>query len=318
MIKHFLKTLLLLLLTACIGHKQSHVNAPVTTHDEDWYFEAGKRNFFAAYRTPDKDSNALYKDSAIFYFYKVADTTHPKQPLTKNKRMTFVWLSDIYWNDQYQLSYNLYKYVGKNYVQDATLANLLSSRLKEDWRSKEFINLHKTELDSLLGIFHNKHDHWDITKTLENVYANDQRVRQEWANTKTENQRKVLEDSMSFYDAINIKTVTQILNKYGWPGPNQIGNKANKAIFLVIQHSDPQILINFKSIVDSAYSQKNIIPSDYALYIDRYATYTSGKQIYGTQYQYDSITHKEVLYPIEDPGNVNSRRIQMGLSPLKQ
>src|SRR6185503_7936781 len=44
--------------------------------------------------------------------------------------------------------------------------------------------------------------------------------------------------AMGKKDSINRVKVKGILDQYGWLGINEIGEKANLAIFLVIQHSD--------------------------------------------------------------------------------
>jgi len=47
-----------------------------------------------------------------------------------------------------------------------------------------------------------------------------------------------LSKKMREVDSINLAKVKAILEKYGWLGPQDIGRKANLALFLVIQHAD--------------------------------------------------------------------------------
>ena len=49
---------------------------------------------------------------------------------------------------------------------------------------------------------------------------------------------------------------------------------------------------------------------------DRLLVEKTGKQLYGTQKFFNSQNQLE-LRPIEDPDNVNTRRQEVGLSPLK-
>lgn len=55
---------------------------------------------------------------------------------------------------------------------------------------------------------------------------------------------------------------------------------------------------------------------DYATMYDRLHVETTGKQLYGTQKYFNSQNQME-LYPIEDPENLDKRRLEVGLNPLK-
>ena len=41
------------------------------------------------------------------------------------------------------------------------------------------------------------------------------------------------------------------------------------------------------------------------------------KQLYGSQIEYDTLTDKYIVSPIEDEPNVNKRRASVGLGPLE-
>src|SRR5436190_2110329 len=51
----------------------------------------------------------------------------------------------------------------------------------------------------------------------------------------------IKEDSAQFWayiDSTNLAKVSSIIDKHGWLGKSQIGNRANYTLWLVIQHAD--------------------------------------------------------------------------------
>ena len=43
---------------------------------------------------------------------------------------------------------------------------------------------------------------------------------------------------IAHYDSINLAKVDQILDHYGWPATNQIGEEGSQTLFMVVQHAD--------------------------------------------------------------------------------
>ncbi|WP_300601971.1 DUF6624 domain-containing protein [Niabella sp.] len=284
-------------------------------------FDSAKANFFARYRTSNPDSQQYYENRALLYFYKVVDTTK-KQVMDDNIRKAIVWLSDMYWNKSYPSTYNLYNFVGKTYDDDPKLIELLTARFKPDFRSQEFISIHQKEL---IGLLHQKDVNYikyaSVRAVLENAYDKDQLFRSQLMNAENEKDGSMgsrLKDSIGYYDKKNSTIIHEILDKYGWLGTDKIGSKASSAIFLVIQHSNSPELEKFKPLIETAYAEKKISAAQYALYIDRYNVYTTGKQLYGTQFYYDPVKKKEIMYPLQDPVNVNNLRKGIGLGPMRQ
>jgi hypothetical protein len=117
-------------------------------------------------------------------------------------------------------------------------------------------------------------------------------------------------------DSVNLLKVTAILDKYGWLGPDEIGNDGSSALFLVIQHSDQKTQEKYLPVMREAVKNKKASPSSLALLEDRVALKQGKKQIYGSQ-----IGMKDGKYfvsPIEDPDNVDKRRAEVGLQPLSE
>ena len=119
-------------------------------------------------------------------------------------------------------------------------------------------------------------------------------------------------------DSINLVKVTAILDKYGWLGIDDIGEKANTALFIVIQHADGDTAIQRKYLpmMREAVRHKKAQPDQLALLEDRVLTNQGKPQIYGTQVHAGK-NGKNVFFPIADERNVNKRRAAVGLESLE-
>jgi hypothetical protein len=118
-------------------------------------------------------------------------------------------------------------------------------------------------------------------------------------------------------DSINLITVTAILDKYGWLGPETVGNQGSMALFLVVQHSNQQVQEKYLPVMRKAVKEGKALAANLALLEDRVALEEGKKQIYGSQVQTDPKTGKSSFRPIEDEPNVDKRREEVGLGPLR-
>lgn len=116
-------------------------------------------------------------------------------------------------------------------------------------------------------------------------------------------------------DSINLIRVKDILDQYGWLGPDVIGREGNQTLFLVIQHADIETQEHYLPIMRDAVKNKKASSSSLALLEDRVALRTGKRQIYGSQIgRFDD--GKYYVQPLEDPDNVDKRRAEVGLPPL--
>ncbi|MGC4129299.1 MAG: hypothetical protein QM564_07005 [Bergeyella sp.] len=142
---------------------------------------------------------------------------------------------------------------------------------------------------------------------------------------------KVLEDDQKYrlqptidwqkqkeIDRKNIKIVTQIIDSLGWLGKDKIGEVANTALFIVIQHA-PELSIRDKylPIMKEAAKKGNVDKGQLAYVIDRGELVNNRKQIYGTQYSIDE-NGKAFIENLIDPKNVNARRKSMNLYSIEE
>lgn len=117
-------------------------------------------------------------------------------------------------------------------------------------------------------------------------------------------------------DSANLVAVKGIIDKYGWLGPEEVGERGSTAIFLVIQHADHQTQITYLPVMREAVKNGKAKARDLALLEDRVLTNQGKEQIYGSQIHSDSLGRMS-FYPIMDEENVNKRRTSVGLGPLE-
>lgn len=123
---------------------------------------------------------------------------------------------------------------------------------------------------------------------------------------------------MAAVDSINLIKVKAILDKYGWLGPQEVGQQGNTTLFLVIQHADSATQVKYLPMMREAVKKGNANAGSLALLEDRVALRQGGKQLYGSQIGRDSVSGEHYVLPLEDPGNVDKRRAAVGLPPLAE
>lgn len=92
---------------------------------------------------------------------------------------------------------------------------------------------------------------------------------------------------ISFKDSIDLVKVEAILDRYGWLGPETIGDRGNFTLFLVIQHSDIKVQEKYLPMMRRAVDEGKAQPANLALLEDRVALRQGKKQIYGSQVKRD-------------------------------
>ena len=118
---------------------------------------------------------------------------------------------------------------------------------------------------------------------LEDIYDKDQSVREWTVGMTSLSADEIAEYSyeMAQTDSLNQTTVFDILDKEGWP--SHLSDKANRAIWLVIDHSDASNRIKYLDLVKVKAEEGVLSKSDYAILKDRTLMENGLAQIYGTQ-----------------------------------
>ncbi len=119
-------------------------------------------------------------------------------------------------------------------------------------------------------------------------------------------------------DTICLNKLIKILDTHGWVGKSRVGNNANQAIWLIIQHSELKIQERYLPLLKESVEKDESEGWHLAFLEDRILMRNKKKQLYGTQAVWDKTLRKNKIYPIEDLKNVNQRRKKLGLEPIEK
>lgn len=117
-------------------------------------------------------------------------------------------------------------------------------------------------------------------------------------------------------DSLNQLEAKRLLADHGWPGINQVGEKANEALFIIVKHGPLDMqemsLLPLQKSVEAGESK-----AEYQAILEDLIRVQKGeKQKYGTYLNVDSQTGQKSLYPVDDKEQVETRRAELGLEPL--
>ena len=159
-----------------------------------------------------------------------------------------------------------------------------------------------------------------IDSLLCDIGRKDQAVRADWAKMATGSvtQEEAIEYALKMEetDSTNLASVSRILDKYGWP--SGLSDAANKAIFLVIDHSNLKTMNKYVGLFRDAVVKGYLSMNDLVTMEDRILMNASKPQKYGTQAYSLVEDGKTVIYiwPVEDPDKLDALRKSVGLMPI--
>ena len=122
----------------------------------------------------------------------------------------------------------------------------------------------------------------------------------------------------SIYRA-NQKRAAEILDEFGFPGYDLVGQKGSTNFWATVQHADFDPVFQQKVLEVMYHEVKKDNASNrlYALLTDRVNKNTGKLLVYGTQVDYNFFTGKAYPLPTIDPDNLNQRRAEVGLEPIE-
>ena len=123
---------------------------------------------------------------------------------------------------------------------------------------------------------------------------------------------------MQTADEENQRIVFNLLDETGWP--EDLSNDANKAIFLVIDHSDIESQKKYLNLVKLQSENGVISKSYYPTLLDRVLMKENQRQVYGTQTHIKMNKEEKILYvwPVVNAENIDSLRNTVDLLPLAE
>lgn len=160
-----------------------------------------------------------------------------------------------------------------------------------------------------------------IDSLLCDIGRKDQEVRADWAKVATGNvtQEEVIGYALKMEetDNANLAVVSHIIDIYGWP--SGLSEEANKAIFLVIDHSDLKTMEKYRKTFHDAVKKGYLPMNDLVTMEDRMLMNSGRPQKYGTQaYSVEENGHAVIyVWPVEEPDKLNELRRSVGLGPIE-
>jgi hypothetical protein len=114
----------------------------------------------------------------------------------------------------------------------------------------------------------------------------------------------------------NASRLRQIIAVFGWPGITLVGDKGAQAAWRIAMHaiSEPDFMRHCRDLLSAASEKQDVPRWQFAVIDDRIRVYEGVPQRYGTQLKHGSDGLEP--HPIENPGRINSMRMQAGLPPL--
>ncbi|MCW3075652.1 MAG: hypothetical protein JWO32_261 [Bacteroidetes bacterium] len=125
-------------------------------------------------------------------------------------------------------------------------------------------------------------------------------------------------ESKNNQDSLDLIKVEQIINKYGWLGPERIGAQNSYTLFTVIQNADYDTQEKYIPLMMKAVKSGSLAPRIFADLIDRKALVQHGKQVFGTIFSPNFSSGQYSFAPIADEALVNQRRLEIGLEPIEE
>ena len=117
---------------------------------------------------------------------------------------------------------------------------------------------------------------------------------------------------------MNLARLEAIVSEHGWPDQSMVGREAAISAFLILQHADHSMQVEFLPMVRAAVEAGELDEWTLAMLQDRILVSEGKDQIYGTQFYLDEATNEYELYPIDDEAHVDARRETLGLEPLAE
>lgn len=188
--------------------------------------------------------------------------------------------------------------------------------VRKEKKFKKIIN----NLEESIALIEANYDK-PLQKELIEIFKEDQDIRNKYVVAqKTYGYESKEVDSlgkiMLLKDSLNLIKIVKILDEKGWVGKDKVGQQANTTLFLVIQHSDLKVQQKYLPMMREAVKKGNADAVSLALLEDRIALREGRKQIYGSQIGTNPVTKTKYVLPLEDPDNVDKRRIEVGLGTL--
>jgi hypothetical protein len=113
--------------------------------------------------------------------------------------------------------------------------------------------------------------------------------------------------------------LSEIMDEYGWPRADMVGEDAARAAWLIAQHADRQLDVQRRALklMRQAVSAGSASPRELAFLRDRTLVNEGRKQICGTQIA-GVKDGAPVPWPCEEPERMDELRAEVGIEPFDE
>lgn len=230
-------------------------------------------------------------DSALSRGYSVAGLSASSPEVTETLRETYQLNFPFYFTDMTTLKTIVRSNPGVLLLREGSIEQ---KRHYNDLDELEFTEIPEAER-YVKG----------LKKSLDSVLELDQKYRAELTMKNWDKQVQI--------DQSNIVYIDSVISKYGYPGTSLVGPGTDKAAWYVIQHSER--IDDFLPQIEVAAQSGELSYRLYAMMLDRSLMYRGLPQRYGTQgksFFMGTVDEINLIWPIENPENVNERRKDAG------
>jgi hypothetical protein len=187
-------------------------------------------------------------------------------------------------------------------------------KMSSNERFREIVGKIRNNWNKYIDTFEKK----EIANELFEIYNADQRKRVQYlfyeSTLDSFINKEEFEKEIVRQDRINQVRILKLIEKNGWLFENQVG-LSNEAYFSVFQHAENDFQKKYFNIIEKAYKEGNVKPSNFAIFEDRLLVNAGKKQKYGSQLK--NYKKEWVLYPTENIDSINSIRAKMDLEPIE-
>lgn len=119
-------------------------------------------------------------------------------------------------------------------------------------------------------------------------------------------------------DSINFFELRSILDTYGFPGYNLVGEDYSNSFWNLVQHQDDRVEFQKEALqkMKIEVDRKNASAIYYAYLTDRVKVNAGEEQVYGTQMVLNADSTSYEPQPVTDRINLDKRRNEVGLPPI--
>ncbi|MBU3663048.1 MAG: hypothetical protein FGM41_07610 [Bacteroidetes bacterium] len=227
---------------------------------------------------------------------------------------------DVYY---YNLACN-YALWGKN---DSAFKYLnISLLMNQDFTFLYDLDLLNLRSDDRFELLKNNHKEYFLHKhqQLEYPYlayellrmkSADQSVRTIIDRVRYANRETELWNYQEVLDSMNLLQLKVILDSIGWPNEEKVGSLASETLWLIILHAPIQTILLYFDMIEYNGKNTNLGKRYYPFFKDRFEISQGREQIYGTQIDNSETCPK--LYPVINPIELDKRRSEFGMEPIK-